>query len=239
MLNGWKYFDLSVDTRTTRLTPVDEALETSILAPTALVSANCMSRPTATFIYRFDVPPVELVKWAEERSSILQTDMLQETSTHTDLYFHTEMECGHLLHDVKRMNPIIVEMPIEYTDDLMASIRILGPDRIIDSTYEKIDGCHGVSLEKVGYCRPASDDPLEILTDRQQEILLAALRKGYYEIPRETNQEALGDLFGIEPQTVGEHLRKIESKIIKRTRVDGESASATTNAHRITEKVGD
>lgn len=239
MLNGWKYFDLSVDTRTTRLTPVDEALETSILAPTALVSANCMSRSAATFIYRFDVPPVELVKWAEERSSILRTDMLQETSTHTDLYFHTEMESGHLLHEVKRKNPIIVEMPVEYTDDLMASIRILGPDRIIDSTYEKIDECPGISLEKVGYCRPASDDPLEILTERQQEILHAALRKGYYEIPRETTQEALGDLFGIAPQTVGEHLRKIESKIIMQTGVDAGSTSPPTNAHAITEKVSD
>lgn len=239
MINGWKYFDLSVDTHTTQLTPVDEVLESSITSPNALVSANCLSRSAGTFIYRFDGPPTEVVRRAKERNAVIEMDLLQETDGHTDLYVHTEMESGYLLYDIKRTNPIIVEMPVEYTDDLMASIRILGPDGIIDSTYKDVDECIGICLEKVGYCRPTPNNPLEILTERQQEILRAALQKGYYEIPRRTSLEVLGDRFGIKPQTVGEHLRKIESKIIKRAGVDAESTSPASQTYGITDKVGD
>lgn len=239
MMNGWKHFDLSVDIDTNRLTPVDEILESSMITPNTLVSANCLSRSAASFIYRFDETPTELMSQGEKRDIIIEMDMLQERDGHIDIYFHTEMRSGHLLHKIKRTNPIIVEMPVEYSKNLTASIRILGPDRIIDSTYKTIDESKGVSLEKVGYSYPTSDDHLEILTERQQEILRAALLEGYYEIPRQTNHEALGERFDVEPQTVGEHIRKIESKIVKQASVDAKNTSPASGTDGITRKVGD
>lgn len=239
MMNGWKYFDLAVDIHNNRLTPVDEILGPSTIVPNALVSANCLSRSAASFIYRFDETPTELIRQGKKQNTIIEIEMLQDTDGYVNLYFHTEMRNGHLLHEIKRTNPIIVEMPVEYRDDLIANVRILGPDRIIDSTYEDLDECKGISLKKVGYNRPTSNDHLAMLTDRQMEVLRAALREGYYEIPRQTDQEALGELFDVEPQTVGEHLRKIESKVIKQASVSAKSTSPASQTNGITEKAGD
>ena len=53
------------------------------------------------------------------------------------------------------------------------------------------------------------------LTDRQREILAAAVEVGYYEVPRQASHEDIADHLGIAPATVGEHLRKIESTVLK------------------------
>jgi hypothetical protein len=237
MIEGWKYFDLSVDTRNARLTPVDDVLEPSRFTPTALWSMNSLGRSAAAFIYRFDRLPAELERRAEERDSILRTDTMAENEEYSDLFVHARMEQGYLMHDIKRANPVVIQTPIEFTDDRLASVRIIAPDRILDNTYKDIDGNSGVCIEKVGYCRPTDNDPLEMLTERQEEILRAAMREGYYAIPRETSQEALGEHFGVKPQTIGEHLRKIESKLIERIRVGGGKAVAASPAYGTTRDV--
>jgi predicted DNA binding protein len=57
-------------------------------------------------------------------------------------------------------------------------------------------------------------DTETLLTERQQEVLAVAIEKGYYEIPRQaTNEEIAADM-DCSTSTVGEHLRKIESRII-------------------------
>lgn len=224
MMDGWKYFDLSVDTRKARITPVEEVFEPSMITPNALWSTNSLGRSTAAFIYRFDQPPVEIKRRADERDSILRTETTREDNDYFDLFVHAEMEEGYLLHDIKCGNPVIVETPIAFIDDFRASVRVIAPDKILDYANSSIGESSGVCIEKVGYCQPMENDPLRMLTDRQEEILREAIKEGYYSIPRETSLKALGESFGIEPQTIGEHLRKIESKIIKRVRVGREKA---------------
>jgi PAS domain-containing protein/DNA-binding CsgD family transcriptional regulator len=67
--------------------------------------------------------------------------------------------------------------------------------------------------------RPASASPLDAaddgaLTDRQREVIEAALRSGYFEWPRETNAEELADSLGIASSTLHSHLRKAERKLV-------------------------
>lgn len=227
MIDGWKHYDLAIDTRKLQITPVEELLEPSMISPNALWSMNSLDRPAAAFIYRFNRPPTELKRRAEASDAVLRTGTIQGGDDCFDLFVHAKMEEGHLLYDIKYGNPVIVETPIEFTDDLIASARIIAPEKILENTYRNIGERPGVCIEGVGYCRPMENDPLEMLTDRQEEILRAAIEKGYYAIPRRTSQEALGEHFGIEPQTIGEHLRKIESKIIKQVPVGGETAVAS------------
>lgn len=51
------------------------------------------------------------------------------------------------------------------------------------------------------------DSPLS-LTEAQQEILVTAYREGYFEEPRQTSQEELGERFGISPRAVSDRLRR-------------------------------
>jgi len=54
-----------------------------------------------------------------------------------------------------------------------------------------------------------------MLTERQQETLQAAIEAGYYNVPREATHEDIAERLGRSDGTVGEHLRKIEAKVME------------------------
>ena len=58
------------------------------------------------------------------------------------------------------------------------------------------------------------DSPLSKLTEKQREVLIAAYKSGYYDIPRRINSENLAKKLNIGNSTLGEHLRKAERRLL-------------------------
>ncbi len=58
------------------------------------------------------------------------------------------------------------------------------------------------------------DSPLSKLTEKQREVLIAAYKLGYYDIPRRINSEKLAKKLNIGSSTLGEHLRKAERRLL-------------------------
>lgn len=92
----------------------------------------------------------------------------------------------------------------------------LGSEKQIKEFMEKIDalGVHyRVVLLADANFSPIS--PLSQLTEKQQEVLLAAYKWGYYDIPRKITSQELASKLGLGDSTVVEHLRKAEQRLIK------------------------
>ncbi|WP_255190899.1 helix-turn-helix domain-containing protein [Natronobeatus ordinarius] len=59
-----------------------------------------------------------------------------------------------------------------------------------------------------------TDETADLLTDRQREVLEAALREGYFEVPRECTLEELADDLGIDKSTASGILRRGERRVL-------------------------
>ena len=58
------------------------------------------------------------------------------------------------------------------------------------------------------------DSILRVLTPKQLEIAVLAVRSGYYETPREISKKELSELSGIPRSTLQEHLAKAEAALV-------------------------
>lgn len=73
----------------------------------------------------------------------------------------------------------------------------------IDVTYESIEDLDGPTDSRDGD-----------LSQKQKEVLQAAVEMGYYEVPRETTLEELADHVGVSHQALSERLRRAQEVLV-------------------------
>jgi predicted DNA binding protein len=91
----------------------------------------------------------------------------------------------------------------------------LGSEPQIKDFMEKIDAI-GIKY-RVVLLADADFSPVSVLnqlTQKQREVLIAAYKYGYYDIPRKITSEELANKLGLVDSTVVEHLRKAEQRLI-------------------------
>ncbi|MFQ5838423.1 MAG: helix-turn-helix domain-containing protein [Thermoplasmata archaeon] len=95
-------------------------------------------------------------------------------------------------------------------DDIAAEV--LSDPRLSDCEITALSA-HQFDFRRKGR---ASDREHDVLTPRQMDIALRALEMGYYTWPRGVTAKELAERLGLAAPTVLEHLRKSESKIVRR-----------------------
>ena len=60
----------------------------------------------------------------------------------------------------------------------------------------------------------APSSTLSVLTDQQHEVLAAAYRSGYFEVPRKITTEQLARRLGVSKSSLSEHLRKAQYRVL-------------------------
>lgn len=70
-----------------------------------------------------------------------------------------------------------------------------------------------ISLEQLRGYR-AQVEPLDLLTDRQREVLEVAFERGYYDVPRQASVQAIAAEFELDDSTVAEHLQRAERNLL-------------------------
>jgi predicted DNA binding protein len=61
-----------------------------------------------------------------------------------------------------------------------------------------------------------SEKDYDFLTEKQREVLELAVLRGYYEDGSEVTLKQLADELGIARSTIGEHLKRAESEVVKK-----------------------
>jgi predicted DNA binding protein len=131
-------------------------------------------------------------------------------------YSYTHFEPTDLTREMierRRETEVTMEMPVRAAEDGSLEITYVGHrDAFAELSPMPADAFEMEVLE-TGEHHPEVGDLFAALTARQQEILDAAVRLGYYENPREATHADVAEVVDASPGTVGEHLRKVESRV--------------------------
>lgn len=130
------------------------------------------------------------------------------------VYLHCDMnESLMALLSVLQESEVIMAMPVEFLNDDRLRLTFIGEYEPLNRILSRVSEFVDIEIERVGEydseeCRNS------VLTDRQREILTTAVKHGYYEVPRQATIRDIADEIGLSQATVGEHLQKIEAKIL-------------------------
>jgi predicted DNA binding protein len=140
-----------------------------------------------------------------------------ETTVYVYLHFEPT-ETAEALLELRRSHEVVVRMPLRWLVDGRLEVSALGDDATLQAAVSGLPDAVDVELVELREYQPDADRPETLLTDRQLEVLDAALAVGYYEEPRRGTQADVADAVGLAPATVGEHLRRIEGSVLRSLR---------------------
>ena len=153
----------------------------------------------------------------DELTSIGDMDILNVIKSEGDK--HTCLVLGHEKEDVintfngPELN-LIYTAPSLISEDRIIVSFISGHNdmmRFVEMVKDHIGKVVNMTFKQSAY---EKKDLLSILTDKQREILTAAYRYGYYDIPKRTSSELLSEKVNVSKPTLLEHLRKAERRIL-------------------------
>ena len=180
----------------------------------AIQHLNLLNDGTAVTLSRLRGDRAELERILSETDDILRWDV-SEAGDDLQAYIHFVPNATTLaLMELTREHELVLDTPIEYNPDGSIRVSVIGQDDVVQKAIDHVPDNVRLELEQLSDYDPELRELSSLLTDRQREILDAAVEVGYYQVPRKATHEDIADLVGISTTTVGEHLRKIEARLL-------------------------
>jgi predicted DNA binding protein len=197
------------------LHPVDEALAADPDVTRELLhNISLLDDGTAITLFQLSGDIDHAREIADDAEEVLDY-RVSEGDDHITVYAHfVPTETIVDLLSLFREYELILNMPLEYTGERSLRAHIVGEEAVIREVIPKVPGDIGLNLEQISDYVPEEERLFAMLTDRQQETLQAALEVGYYNVPRQATHQDIADYLDRSDGTVGEHLRKIEAKVM-------------------------
>lgn len=148
-----------------------------------------------------------------------------ETLKYVEGWEYVGTSNGVYTYLVEFVVPALSERITEFTDELVGNcvpemspdgntISLVGPQEAIRGTIETYERA-GVSPElRKLTTYEGGKKSLDVLTERQREIIRTAYEMGYYEVPREATNGDIAAELRIDPSTVTEHLQRAERNLL-------------------------
>ena len=174
---------------------------------------NLLSDDTMVVLYEIYGPKERVDALHDEHDHPAETAHLGDD---TLVYTHHEpSDVAYDLLTVANEHSVVVDTPIEFSDDDEVQVRLIGSAQSLQSAFGAAPEDAQVTVEKTGEYRPGTERLFTDLTDRQRETLLTALEMGYYDNPRRATYSDIAGELDCTATTVGEHLRKIEGYVLR------------------------
>lgn len=119
------------------------------------------------------------------------------------------------LIDALYSNRIIIDYPFRVTTRDELIITLVGAEEDLQKAVSIDHPAVDIKVLRKGEYRPRRRDLLSVLTPRQQEVLQTAVELGYYDSSKDVGYEDIADELDVSVSTVGHHLRKTESHILR------------------------
>lgn len=110
---------------------------------------------------------------------------------------------------------LAIESPMESVGEDGMRATLVGENSVLRRALADVPDTVELTLERTSPYQRHLRRSAPRLTERQQEVVAAAVEAGYYEIPRQLTQEELAQRLGISTGTLHEHLRKIEKRVFQ------------------------
>lgn len=184
------------------------------LSREAILHLNLLEDGTAVTLSRLRGDRARLEELLEDTEAILRYDV-SETGAGLHAYIHFEPnDTARNLLALTQRHELVVDTPIEYGPDGSLRVAVIGDDDTVQRAIEDVPDGIRLELRQLSDYDPELRQLSSLLTERQQEILDAAVRVGYYRVPREATHEDIAANLDLSTTTVGEHLRKIEARLL-------------------------
>lgn len=182
----------------------------------AIRQIDLLTDGTAMAIYLLSGDPETLETELERAPEVLDYHIfnVQGDQFHLNVHFEPDEPLLTLLELGERYRTVM-EPPIEFVNGGQSMrVTIGGIQEMVQQAAEEFPEAIEVTIEQIGRYDPSRNSLLSSLTTRQREVLETAIREGYYDIPRGATHEDLAVELDCSAGTVGEHLRKIESRVL-------------------------
>lgn len=196
------------------LQPTDAALTVEpTVTRDSIHQINLLSDGTCVSLYSVRGNLERAAAILDSKSDVISHDVSGDREGIAYIHFHPT-ETVHRLLSIVQDNEIVLKTPIDCIEDGGVRVTLVGDDEIIQRVVGSVPDSLQLGLEGIGDYHPDSEQLFSVLTERQQEILEAAVEMGYYEEPRRATHEDVAAAVGVSAGTVGEHLRKVEGKVL-------------------------
>lgn len=116
--------------------------------------------------------------------------------------------------ELPRRHEVFFEFPVESTRDGRLRVVVVGEtNAVLGRALADVPPDLEVSVERFGAYRERPGSVADLLTERQREVLQAAVDAGYYEVPRRATHRDVAERLGLSVGTVSEHLQKAEARV--------------------------
>ena len=152
--------------------------------------------------------PAEIVETMRNHSSITNYELLESTERRALGKYETS---DTDLYEFVEASSLTIEFPVDVRGGCY-EFDLTGTREELDHLREVLDASPlSYKLQSL----VGSNDREELLTDRQREVLDAAIRNGYFEVPRECTLEELAATLDADKSTVSTVIRRGEGRVLK------------------------